>query len=60
MTPERYDQLAECEAAKLTQAEKAEGWHFCPDMDGRLIGPGMDWELSCCECEEQKKKKVKQ
>ena len=35
----------------LQPEEIAEGWHFCPEWDGLLIGPGM-WEFEhCCPCE---------
>ena len=33
----------------LTEDEKDLGWHFCPDWDQMLIGPGMS-EMSCCNC----------
>ena len=29
--------------------EVAEGWHFCPDWDEMLVGPGMP-ELESCLC----------
>jgi hypothetical protein len=35
----------------LTGQEKAEGWHYCPDWDGLLIGPGMG-EMEWCICGE--------
>lgn len=35
----------------LTDAEMIEGWHFCPDWDFLLIGPGMHEFESCCLCE---------
>lgn len=38
MTPERYHELEKCEGV-LTKEEIAEGWHFCPEWDYRLIGP---------------------
>ena len=34
---------------KLTPEERAEGWHFCHDWDGMLVGPGMP-EMECCTC----------
>jgi hypothetical protein len=27
---------------QLTQSEIDKGWHFCPEWDDLLIGPGMD------------------
>ena len=35
--------------AKLTQAELAEGYHFCPEWDGMLIGH-KDAETQACTC----------
>lgn len=37
----------------LTQEEIDQGWHFCPDWDDLLIGPGME-EIKFCECGEEK------
>lgn len=35
--------------SKLTEQEVKEGWHFCPDWDGMLLGP--DWpERESCYC----------
>ena len=33
----------------LTQEEQEQGWHFCHDWDGMLIGPGWD-EMEVCLC----------
>jgi hypothetical protein len=33
----------------LTQEEISEGWHWCPDWDDLLIGPGMG-EIEVCLC----------
>lgn len=49
MTPERYQQLMDDEDP-LSDEEIAEGWHFCYDWDGLLVGPGME-ETGCCSCE---------
>jgi len=48
MTPERYREAAE--SGSLTSSEVIEGWHFCRDFDGLLVGPEMDgaWELCTC------------
>jgi hypothetical protein len=49
MTDERYNALISDEALELTEAELREGWHFCIDWDGLLIGPGM-MEVNHCAC----------
>ena len=49
MTPERYDALCDNDKLPLTQQEAREGWHFCPDWDFLLIGPGMK-EVEACSC----------
>lgn len=33
----------------LSPAQIAEGWHYCHDWDGLLIGPGWP-EMACCTC----------
>jgi hypothetical protein len=38
--------------AELSEKEIKEGWHFCPEFDGLLIGPDMD-ELQVCRCQEE-------
>ena len=53
MKHERYTELMNnYHKAKLTEVEIAQGWHFCPDWDGLLIGPGMD-ELEDCTCKRE-------
>jgi hypothetical protein len=52
MTEERYKALMDDETAtqgNLTDAEIKEGWHFCCEFDGLLIGPGMG-EMEHCHC----------
>lgn len=49
MPAERYQMLMNDEEAKLTPAEISNGWHFCLDWDGLLIGPGMT-EIESCTC----------
>ena len=49
MTDERYRFLMNDELAGLTHDEVKEGWHFCSEWDGLLVGPGCA-ELSCCHC----------
>ena len=39
MTPERYHELETDPKAKLTKEECKEGWHYCSDWDGMLVGP---------------------
>lgn len=51
MTNRRWIQLMMELGRKLTDEETAEGWHFCPEWDGLLIGPGME---ETCSCEEKK------
>ncbi len=53
MTPERYHALMDDHQETmpcLTDEEWAAGYHFCPDWDGLLIGPGHDGELAHCHC----------
>lgn len=54
MTTERYKQLmSELMKGKpsgLTYAEMAEGWHFCQDWDGLLVGPECA-EAESCYCQ---------
>lgn len=50
MTQARWDELMEPDAeCNLTPRETVQGWHFCPDWDGLLIGPGCG-ELRACYC----------
>jgi len=35
--------------AKLTLFELRQGWHFCGEFDGLLVGPKMH-ELNFCKC----------
>lgn len=34
---------------ELSEEEISEGWHWCPDWDGLLVGPGMP-EQNGCQC----------
>jgi len=47
MTRERYDLLMKDDTVPLSDAELKDGWHFCYEFDGLLVGPGMG-EASCC------------
>lgn len=49
MTDNRWRQLMENDLESLTQQEISDGWHFCPDWDGLLIGPNMG-ETESCGC----------
>jgi hypothetical protein len=48
MTEGRYWAI-EIDNQPLTDEEKKVGWHFCPEWDEMLIGPGMK-EMECCLC----------
>lgn len=51
MTKKRYNRLMDDLNARLTKEEVVEGWHFCCEWDGLLIGPGMEQEIDCgCTC----------
>jgi hypothetical protein len=50
MPEERYREL-ERGAAELSPDEIEDGWHWCNEFDGLLVGPGME-ELKYCHCEE--------
>lgn len=49
MSNERWQALMNDQDLELTGEELKEGWHFCPDWDGLLIGPGM-MEVDYCLC----------
>lgn len=49
MTRERYEKLMKDDSEKLTTEEIKEGWHFCHEFDGLLVGPEMG-ELNSCRC----------
>lgn len=49
MTDERYEQLMERDGT-LSAEEMAEGWHWCWEFDGLLVGPGMELCLEVCRC----------
>lgn len=54
MTDQRWHDLMDDEALKLNEQEQAQGWHFCPEWDGLLIGPGMG-QVGKCGCNELSK-----
>ena len=49
MSDERWTALMRDDGLRLTQTEIGEGWHFCYDWDGLLVGPGTP-ELESCTC----------
>ena len=54
MTSERYNTLSGPTPPRLTMAERRQGWHYCFDWDGMLVGPGMH-EINGCTCEAHNK-----
>ena len=50
MTNKRWVALFTSNTLDITQEEIDTGWHFCPDWDGLLIGPGMPGEQELCLC----------
>jgi len=49
MTNKRYRQLDINPTEFLTEDEKKEGWHRCPEWDGLVIHA--EWpEAECCTC----------
>lgn len=51
MTEYQWQKLMKDDNEPLTQIEIADGWHFCHDFDGLLVGSGME-ELHYCHCDE--------
>lgn len=49
MTQQRWRQIDADFNERLTISEVAAGWHFCPDLDGRLIHPRWE-EYRHCQC----------
>jgi len=50
MNRDREYELETDATAKLTESEIAEGWHFCPNWDFMIIGPGcpeLDYGCNC-------------
>lgn len=54
MNDYRWCALMLHDGLQLTEAEIAEGWHFCAEWDGLLVGPEMP-EMESCLCHETKK-----
>lgn len=51
MTEERYSfpVSKDGQLVPLSKSEIEEGWHYCSEFDGLLVGPKMS-ELNCCRC----------
>lgn len=49
MTDKRYEALNRSDTLSLTEEEIKEGWHFCLDFDGLLVGPETA-EATVCIC----------
>ena len=56
MKNDRYNELMNWDnkminpKPKLTAGEITLGWHWCPDWDFLLVGPGMEGEQAACNC----------
>ena len=50
MSEERWKSIEADYDAKLEAEEISIGWHFCPEWDGMLVGPGMDEFEHWCTC----------
>jgi hypothetical protein len=50
MKKKRWRELMNNPDLELTPEERAKGWHFCPEWDDLLLGPGMEAELEACRC----------
>lgn len=51
MSSERWHELM-WEQSELTTEEIVQGWHFCWEFDGLLVGPDMT-EQEFCTCMEE-------
>lgn len=49
MDRKRWNELMNDDSTELTPEEVAQGWHWCWEWDGLLVGPGMK-ELEACVC----------
>ena len=49
MTNKRYNDLSAVDPESMSEDEVKEGWHYCWEFDGLLVGPGMG-ELNWCTC----------
>lgn len=53
MTPGRFENL-DREGTGLTDQGLIEGYHFCPDWDGALVGPLVPSMMMHCTCRSEK------
>ena len=56
MTDDRWQEV-EFGLSKLTPEEIESGWHFCPEWDYLLIGPGMGEKCDCNSLKVNEKRK---
>ena len=49
MTRERWYEVTKHDEP-LSEIEIQLGWHFCPEWDYMLVGPGMPTEQEACTC----------
>lgn len=47
MSPERFAELMAANGAGLSFDEIKDGWHFCPEWDYLLVGPGSPEKCTC-------------
>lgn len=47
MTRDHWAHLMADQEATLTEQEMSEGWHWCNEFDGLLVGPGMMEKKFC-------------
>ena len=48
MDKKRWVELEKSLDSVISIEESEEGWHWCPDWDYLLVGPGMGELESCC------------
>ncbi len=49
MKRSRWLELMKDQSLEVTRKEFDQGWHFCWDWDGLLVGPGMgEWDFCTC------------
>ena len=49
MTANRWQEVMNDPAERLTDQEVAAGWHFCRELDGLLVNPNEE-RLEFCHC----------
>ena len=55
---EQVRQAIEMGILVLNENDISRGWHFCPDWDDMVIGPGMP-EMEACTCDLAIKREAK-